>query len=232
MSPERQRGGEITAIKIRKGRPDRVVVYIDGSGGPELAATVVQGAGLRVGLVLSTEDLDLLEDQDRPHLARSRALATLATRDRSVSEMEARLAQAGFTDGVIGETLQWLTGLGYLDDRRYAERYSAEKLKTGWGERRIRVELARRGVDRTLVDEVLLQLGGDDEAVAEREGALLRLLQRRFGPQFVSDPKAAERKLIGFMARRGYGWDDIDRVVQQLRSREDPDESEAWQSEP
>lgn len=46
---------------------------------------------------------------------------------------------------------------------------------------------------------------------------MLTTVRRRFGAQFVTDPETAERRLAGFLVRRGYDWETIGRVARALR---------------
>lgn len=209
--------GEVTAIRVRKGRSDRVVVEFEGSSRVELADVVVQQAGVHTGTVLSDEDVARLHEEDEPHRARSRALKILATKDRSVEEMRSRLQRAGFSEEVASGTVAWLEGIGYLDDRRFAEAFISQRLAGGVGERRVRSDLARLGVDRHLADELLEAASADHEAADAREEALLHTVRRRFGRQFATDPRAAQRRLAGFLVRRGYGWDLVERLASALK---------------
>jgi regulatory protein len=141
-----------------------------------------------------------------------------------VHEMESRLMRLGFGVEAVGRTTEWLLERGYLDDRRYVERYVAEKLRVGWAGRRISGELLRQGLDRGLVDEIATTALEDEEPGAARFEVLTDTVRRRFGPQFRADPKAAERRMAGFLARRGYDWETIDRLARRLRdecARED-----------
>jgi regulatory protein len=134
------------------------------------------------------------------------------------------LNQAGFTAEVIAGTVEWLAGFGYLDDRRFAEAYAAEKQRGGYGPRRIQAELAAKGVGRSIVRDTLAPL---EEAAHERgapeEGGLEQLVRKRFERQFATDPEGAERRLAGFLARRGYDWDTISRMSRMLRAGEASD---------
>ncbi|MFH1834452.1 MAG: RecX family transcriptional regulator, partial [bacterium] len=91
------------------------------------------------------------------------------------------------------------------------------KLRAGWAPRRVRAELGRRGVDPGLIAEALEAGGPGDPTVKAMSDSLMATVRRRFGPQFSRDPKAAERRLAGFLARRGYDWEEIGRVVRTLR---------------
>ncbi len=214
---ERLSGGEITALTVRTGRSDRTVVRLDGAPVLELATSVVQLAGLQLGMVLSPEALSQLEHEDQPYRARSRALTLLAARDRSSREIDSRLTRLGFAEDVVSDTLEWLIERGYVDDERFVERYAAEKLRAGWAERRIRTELQRQGLGRELVERAVTSVATDGEAAADRDRALMETLRRRFAGQLASDPKVGERRLTGFLARRGYDWESIDRLTRRLR---------------
>jgi regulatory protein len=127
--------------------------------------------------------------------------------------VELKLRRSGFADHVTEQTLSWLQTQGYLDDRRFAASYAAEKLRSGWGRRRIVAELGRKGIPRSLVegdawDELL---PGLDTAVDTE--ALVGLVERRFGRQLEDDPDGARRRIAGFLSRRGHDWDEITRIV-------------------
>jgi regulatory protein len=211
--------GIVTALVARRGQAERVAVHLDGRRAFDLSPMVADGAGLRVDDLLTAERQQELVDEDAPYRARERALRLLGLRDRSRREVEMRLRQAGFEPGVAGQTVEWLAGLGYLDDGRFAAAYMAEKQRGGWGPRRIRAELAAKGVERSAVDEAVAALeDAESGASAKGDSALEDVIRRRFGGQFAADPVGTERRLAGFLARRGYDWDTIGRMTRMLRA--------------
>ncbi len=194
-------------------------VYLEGRLAFDLSAVVVDRAGLRAGDPLSADRQRELLEQDAPYRARERAVRFLGVRDRSQREVEMRLRQAGFDPEVTAQTVVWLQSLDYLDDRRFAAAYAAEKQRTGWGARRIRAELASKGVERSVIDEVLeIQEDAGSAGAVEGANALDETVRKRFASQFATDPQAAERRLAGFLARRGYDWDTIGRMTRTLRA--------------
>jgi regulatory protein len=223
--PEPVRDGVITSLVAKRGRAERIAVYLEGSRAFDLAAALVDKAGLRVGVVLTEEAQRRLAQEDAPFRARERALALLALRDRSRREIETRLETAGFEREVIAATVAWLQGLEYVDDARFAAHFTAEKAKSGWGPARIKAELLRKGVDRRVVEE---ELGSEADSNMAAEGleTVTALARRRFGRQFNENPATAERRLAGFLARRGYDWDTI-RAVTRVLSLEAGEEVES-----
>jgi regulatory protein len=221
--PPAFRDGVITALVAHRRQGDRIAVHLDQRFVFDLAAVIADRAGLRAGDHLSAERQRELYEQDAPYRARDRAVRLLSVRDRSRSEVEIRLRQAGFEPDVVAETLTWLSGLGYVDDRRFAATYAAEKRRVGWGARHIRAELAGKGVGRSIADEVLAaqeesETSGSASGADEGMVALEQTVRKRFAAQFVTDPEAAERRLAGFLARRGYDWDTVGRLSRMLRA--------------
>ncbi len=210
-----------------RGRSGRIVVTLEEGAAFELAADLVNRAGLRVGDLLTKDAQDHLIEEDAPHRAREKALRLLAMRERSRREVEVRLQMGGFGPQVVADTIAWLQGLDYLDDRRFAARYREEKLRHGWGERRIRAELLRKGVDRRLIEEELDARDDDSGSSAEGFQAVTSLARKRFGKQFTVDPEASTRRLAGFMARRGYDWEAITAVARVLTQEAGAGEGQA-----
>lgn len=211
--------GEVTALVSRRGRDERVAVHLDGRRAFDLSAVVADRAGLRAGVRLTVDQQRDLIDQDAPYRAREQALRLLGLRERSRRELEIRLLQAGYCASVIDDTLEWLAGLGYLDDRRFAQIYATEKLRGGWGPRRVSSELAAKGIERAIIEETLARIR-DESGVGLGEGevSLERTIRRRFAGQFAADPVAAERRLAGFLARRGHDHETIEHMVRMLRA--------------
>jgi len=215
--PASHSDGVITAMTVRKASSDRVAVYLDGAFALELATVLVEQAGLHTGGLLTSQAQDRLVELDAPYRARSRSMRLLALRDHSRREIESRLRTFGFEPEVISDTVIWLQGLGYLDDKRFATSHAARKLNAGWGERRVRAELRRAGVDSVVAEDVLEVEGLNARAAADGADSVLTMARRRFGAQFATDPEAAERRLAGFLVRRGYDWESVGKVTRALR---------------
>jgi regulatory protein len=213
--------GAIASLTVRPHRTDRTVVVLEDGSAFELASLLVERAGLSTGSLLTEDARERLIGEDEPLRARSRALHLLALSDRTQREVETRLRDLGFGQESVADATAWLASLGYLDDRRFAERYVAEKLRAGWGPRRIFSDLLRKGVERALVGEMLDAAGPNGpntQALVEGSEAMLALVRRRFGKQFAVDPDGAERRMAGYLARRGYDWETIGRVARELRA--------------
>lgn len=134
-------------------------------------------------------------------LERLRALALrfIARRERTVAEVEARLARAEASETQAGRVIDELRADGLLDDERYARLFVEDRRALdGWGSERIERTLCERGIHRELIATAL---GAGDTAESELDRALA-LLRRRF-PQPPADRRERDRAL-GVMLRKGF----------------------------
>jgi len=126
----------------------------------------------------------------------SLALKALSRKERTVAEMGSWLQARGVDSDEVEAVVSYLAEDGTLDDRRFAVRYAEDKRElSGWGQERIRLALAKRGVPEDHIAEAL-ESGDDDEV-----GRAISVLRGRGG----SLCDALERnKAFGFLVRRGY----------------------------
>ncbi|MEA2580658.1 MAG: regulatory protein [Actinomycetota bacterium] len=135
-----------------------------------------------------------------PKDCRERALGLLAVRPRSRQELERRLSAAGFERREVADVLGRLEGVGLIDDLSFAQQLAAHHLENRKsGSRAVASALAAKGVSRSVADEVLEGVAVDDE---ERAFELAASKAVRMG---ALPPEKAYARLVGLLARRGYG---------------------------
>lgn len=93
-----------------------------------------------------------------------------------------------------------LTDLGLLDDEEYARTVARHYGTKGFGTRRIREELYRRGVPREYWDEALAEFEAEDSTLDK----LVRQKLRGGEPT-----RENLKKVSDYLARRGFGWEEI-----------------------
>lgn len=135
---------------------------------------------------------------------KKRAFSMLEKRDYSVKELTDRLLEKGEPPEAVHALTARLVELGVLDDARYAGLVTRHYAAKGYGARRIRDELYRRGVPKPLWDEALGELPEPDDTVD-------RLLRARLrGAQADRD---ALRKASAALQRRGFSYDEISAAI-------------------
>lgn len=143
--------------------------------------------------------------------AKQRALKILERRDVSRKMLLDKLTEKGISESDAAEVADWLCGLGVVNDERFAGlvvRYYAAK---GYGERRIREELFRRGIDRELWDAALAELPETDDTVDRLFAAKLR------GD---TSPENLQRTQ-NYLLRRGFSWEEIRAAAERYLSGKD-----------
>ena len=143
--------------------------------------------------------------------ARQQALKSLERRDVSRKMLLDKLTEKGISNTDAEEVADWLCGLGVVNDERYAGLVARHYAAKGYGKRRIRDELYRRGIDRELWDAALDELLETDDAVD-------RLLSVRL--RGAGSPEALQRAQ-SYLLRRGYSWDEVCAATERYLSGKD-----------
>ena len=129
------------------------------------------------------------------------ALALLTGRALTVGELTVRLRRKGYDVDTIAETSARLLAIGYLDDRRTAAAWAENAIQIrGLGPRRLREGLARRHLQRELVDETVAGLFATGEEVRFAL-AVLGKWERAKGPAVDT---ASRHAAYAHLRRRGF----------------------------
>ena len=142
--------------------------------------------------------------------AKARALSLLDRRDYSRKMLIEKITEKAISTADAEEVADWLCSLGVVDDSRYAAMVVRHYAAKGYGERRIRDELYRRGIAKELWDQAL-------EEMPEQDDTLEKILRSRLK----GDHSPENRKKAAAAAqRRGYGWEDIRAAMERLQSED------------
>lgn len=131
---------------------------------------------------------------------KKRALSLLDKRDYSRRMLHDKLTEKGATDAEADEVCGWLCELGAVNDERYAELVVRHYAAKGFGPRRIREELFRRGIEKDLWETVMEELPESDDTV-------FRLLCQKLRGTECS--REDLQRAQSFLLRRGYSWEEI-----------------------
>ncbi|PPI17777.1 hypothetical protein C5D04_03330 [Rathayibacter sp. AY1D2] len=176
----------------------------------ELSAHVARRAPAFVENADDDDAIEIPEEID-PEQVADRIVRGLSRKSLSVAEVEARLYTEGVAEKDALEILERFTRFGYLDDLRMAEQLVVSlRDRKKLGRSSIQQELRARKIDPEAIASALDELDGDDEYRTALELARKRLPSLRS----LSD-EVAERRLTGFLARRGYAGGLVQRVVRE-----------------
>lgn len=208
---------KVTAIRPDPRAPHLSIIEVDGARFALVPAAAVRDLGLERGLELDEqkrEELDFLADVEASYRV---AVRLLASRPRAVNEMLRKLRERGHNPSAAARAVGRLEDCGVLDDAEYARHHVRVRSARGHGRFRLLTDLLAKGVDRRLaeraIDEVLVAEEFDElgqaRAVAEKRLSQLGSLPRG----------ALKRRLMQYLARRGFRGYEVSALIDELVSR-------------
>lgn len=155
----------------------------------------------------------------------------------SSEHVVAREAQEEILASVIGDVLDRFEQVHLINDEEYAVIFARSKWRQSkWSPRKIETELRRRGVEAAVIGEALTAVFGEDGVVrvdgvldshdgdSEDDGMtaqgyeLVEMARKQYESYRTASitEEAKKRRLIGYLQRRGFGWDVVGKVVERV----------------
>ncbi|MGQ0577185.1 MAG: regulatory protein RecX [Pseudonocardia sp.] len=151
---------------------------------------------------------------DPEDLARALCLRLLTDRARTRQELAQALRRKGVPDDAAGAVLERFDDVGLIDDQAFADQWVRSRHAVrGLGRRALAVELRRKGVADEVAGEALAAV--DDASEEQRARELVDRRLRSLRADTDEQRAVAGRKLVGMLARKGYGGGVAYRVVRE-----------------
>ncbi|HEY1085694.1 MAG TPA: RecX family transcriptional regulator [Candidatus Saccharimonadales bacterium] len=207
---------KITDISQAIRNPNRVNVSVDGKFRFSLDISQVTDLGLKIGKEYSEDELAELETESqfgklyaraleytllRPHSSREikdylwRKTRTTKYKSKRTGEIKEREGVSReLTDRVFARLIE----RGYIDDEKFAKWWVENRnQRKGTSRRKLASELASKGVSSEIVESALI---GSDRSDNEELAKIIAKKHTKY---------ADEQKLIAYLARQGFSYDDI-----------------------
>ena len=206
---------KITDISVQAKNADRVNVSVDGKYRFSLDIFQVGELGIRIGKEYTDRELADIENESqfgklygraleyclmRPHSAREvkdylwrKTRATkYKSRDGQIQERE------GVTQANADRVFARLSERGYIDDEKFTRFWVENRNQTkGASRRKLTAELRSKGIEGSIIESVLAEsMRTDDDELRK----VLGKKRSRYDD---------EQKLIAYLARQGFSYDDI-----------------------
>ncbi len=149
-------------------------------------------------------------------MALNNAVEMLAQRAHASGEIAQKLRRRLYMEDTIEMVLYKLEKERLLDDEAFARDWAASRARSQMGRSRIKQELRMKGISQEMVQIALEEL--DEEESGDAAVALARKLLRRYSRE--DDERKGMQKLLAAMARRGYGYEESKRAVEQALEEE------------
>lgn len=194
----------ITAIEPR--RRAMSALYIDGEFAMNLDAQTLIENRFDVGREIDDDDLREIIRLSNERRAKEKALCLISYRDHSKKELTDKIRRT--CDGESAEkAAERMEELGLVDDESYARRYAGQLLfNKHMSKNAAAYELARKGIDRELADEIL------DEIPFDESEHIRAVINKKYGN--INDEKT-KRRAVAALQRLGYRWDEIKSVLEE-----------------
>ena len=201
----------IAALRPRGAKGTSFAVEFTNGEQLHLRAETVASRGLNVGDTVPRATVLAWQRDDDERLALEAGLNFISYRPRSTKEVADHLGKKSFDKTACDHAVRRLNELGYLDDAAFArfwvESRTAHRPK---GKRALNWELRQKGVADAIIEDVLARFAGN-------EAALARAAARKRAATLDSSDFAAFRGKLGtFLARRGFGYEVVEQVVDDL----------------
>jgi len=197
----------ITAIKQQERLKGRYSIYVDEKYAFSLSADALLEQGLHNGQELDEQQLKAYKKLSADDKAYGLAIAYVARRMRSRWELSDYFRRKGYDDDLSKQLLERLDRLGLVDDEKFAEAWvNTRRLLKSVSKRRLSQELKQKRIADDIIEQVLSEDETDERAV------LRELIARKRKQSKYQD----NLKLMQYLARQGFSYDDIKLVLNEL----------------
>src|SRR3954462_12451460 len=138
---------------------------------------------------------------DPESVARAICLRALTGAPKTRQQLAELLERRGVPQDAAERVLDRFGEVGLIDDAAFARAWvTSRQAGRGLARRALKAELRAKGVDGEVAEEAIALVDDQDEWATAR-----RLVQQRLPSLRRVDRATAERRLVGMLARKGYG---------------------------
>ncbi len=195
---------KITDLKQGIKNPNRVNVLVNGKFEFSLDVAQVVDFGVKVGEVLDIARFEELKKASEFGKLYQRALEWTLARRRSKREvkeyLQKKVYEKKLDQNYIDRIIERLEEKKYIDDQKFAEFWVENRfVKKGVSQKRLRMELMKKGVDKDIIEEVL---GGRND-----EEELVKMIEKKRS-------RYDDEKLTQYLLRQGFPYELVKDKIQ------------------
>lgn len=212
----------ITKIGRQKNNQERYNIYLNDEYAFAVDESTLIKFGLMKGKTLEQFDIDEIAYEDEIAKAFNKALHFLSFQMRSEYEVKKKLLDAGHGEAVVLEAIRKLENLGFLNDATYSKALLETKKRTmKKGPRAIRQDLKKKGIDKSLQDEVL-----ETFTYEEQLDIAMQLAEKEVRAGNRKTPTQVKQKIQDVLMRKGYSFSIVSDVLERIKLECEEDEWE------
>ena len=207
----------VTKIEPQKRRPDRKSIFVDGDFLAGVSSETLLRTGLRTGDAIDPATIQSLHSTEGLLNAKNAALRFLSVRPRTVREIRDKLREKEFADSEINSTIEELQRAGLLDDASFARMYIRNAMQVRpIGKILLKRKMLLLGVDLKTIESALAESLPEYDQSQIAKASAEKFLARGSHTGKQRDLMKERKRAGGYLARRGFTWDVIEPILNQL----------------
>lgn len=201
---------KITDIEPQR-KKDRVNIYIDNKFAFGLSLELKYIYDLKIDKEIDNNFIEDVLKEEEARKAINAALNFLSYRQRSEQEIRHKLREKGYEENYIQRAISFCKDQNYIDDESFATNFVKDKINLNkFGTNRLKRELLLKGIDEDIIVSVLVE---DENDEYERA---LQIATKKYSTYKDDDRNKIYRKLGGFLQRKGYSFDIVNKILKEL----------------
>ncbi len=196
-------------LTVKEGKANKIHIYIDEEYRATVDSDYWYSEKYRNYKEINEDELTELLDSVSFRRAYNKGLDLLSRRPYGVKELIKKLCEKGHEKESSEKACERLLELGLLNDEEYARILSNDLLeRKNYGIKRVKRELAYRGISREIIENTLAGLDND------AENRIILVIKKKYLNK-LNDEKGRKRAIDGLM-RLGFSYSDIKSALKQV----------------
>lgn len=200
-------------LKLQKDKLHLTKIYLSNGEEVLIDNDVCGEKCLKVGDILTEENLNSLVFESQYQRAKSRAVWYLDRKDRTSKDLYNKLCTAGFDKKASAKVIGRLQEVGLIDDRRFAENYAARLMDGNTSKREALQKLLQKGVPYDMAKEVL------SDCEVDEASQINELIDRKYRTKLLAENGV--QKVYAALIRKGFSYEAVKTALKNYTEFED-----------
>jgi regulatory protein len=198
----------VTQLKPQKNNK-RVNVYLDYKFAFGIDLDNLVKFGIKIEKNFTQEEIDKIVHQAEFQKTFDKILRFAMTRPRSTKEVHQWFRRKEVADSMHPKLIERLQKLDLLDDTKFVEWWVRQRTEfKKKGKIALIQELRQKGIDKSIIDEVLQESGIDEVKLAKETLEKYQYKWERY------EGYEKKQKMTEFLLRRGFSWEIVRRTIE------------------
>ena len=207
----------VTKITAQKKNQDRYSLFHDKLFLIGISRKTRIDYSIEEGVTLTLSLYKQLSDAEDLVAIREACFRYLSQRDNSSTELKQKVAKKGYKKSDIEQVIQNLSDNGYLDDESFTAKFVEEKTELNqWGPQKIRSHLFKKGIDRTIIDNVLSK---KTDNLQQQQICVDLVMKRKRHFLREEDTYKQKQKIYRYLAGRGFSGSVIKKTLPHITDK-------------